>query len=331
MFQIIKSVLPFRKSNQSQHTEFRKKVQKEYSQYIQQLFFEAWQNSPFGLICTILRVQGCFYGHWDPFEESKDAFDDYNPILEKAVKSKNKKLTIRIGLLMYCHLIEMTSFHKMLANLLYCKGKKPYIAYPFSNLHNRRKGTMLFSIPPGAKKKVNFLKEIAKSVGDDKFESIVDSFFNEQIRNAFVHSDYCLTEDEFHMTEGGPARVIKLSKISEIVTRALAFYEEMFRVHKAWKLELKKVNRFHKLPNYEVMELIFDEKDGLCGFKMHFSNGSSAHYIRSREKSEAMNLVFERDGTINFQVGLIDELGPVWKVNGKPVSDWDGLNKYAKN
>lgn len=40
---------------------------------------------------------------------------------------------------------------------------------------------------------------------------------------------------------------------------------------------------------------------------------------------EATNLVFERDGGIDFQIGMLDQCEPVWKIGGHPVEDWKAL------
>ena len=37
------------------------------------------------------------------------------------------------------------------------------------------------------------------------------------------------------------------------------------------------------------------------------------------------NFTFERDGGIDFQIGLLDKCEPVWKIDGQPVEDWKAL------
>ena len=79
------------------------------------------------------------------------------------------------------------------------------------------------------------------------------------------------------------------------------------------------------MPQYEVLELLSSEDEGLYGFHMHFSNGSRATYTRRKSGTDATNITFERDGGINFMVGLLTALEPVWKINGEPVTDWNAL------
>jgi hypothetical protein len=294
------------------------------------LFQSAWERMPFDFICTVLRVSGIHYGYWDPLEESYQAFDDYNPILQRAIEEQNEKVSIRIGMLIYCHTVEITAVHELLANLLRCRGGKPFIIAPFKKIHKPRKENFLHSVPPSARAKYAEIKKVADELGDVYLPSIINSFFDDRVRNAFVHADYCLTEDEFRWTEGGPASSVQLNYISEIITRAFAFHEEFFAAYRSWRRGFTNLPRFYKMPQYEVLELLTNDKE-LYGFKVHFSNGTSARYERYPDQVDAVNISFEKDRTVNFMVGNLDELDPVWKVNGKPVSDWEELNRVPQD
>lgn len=318
--------------SKAKHTEFRQKVQGEYESYLSGLFAAAWENAPFDFICTILRASGVHYGHWDPLEEIYQATADYSSILEKALEEENQKKTFRIGLLMYCNVIEATAVHEILANLLKCQAGSPFILNPFRGLRrSKKKRIPLFYVPPSAKTKYEEVKRIAASVGNNELIKIVDGFFDDRIRNAFVHSDYCITDEELRWTEGGPASSVSLEYLSEIITRAFAFHEELFTHLRLWRQKLAQIPKFHKFYNYEVLELLSNES-GIYGFKVHFSNGSRAYYERHPDRVDAVNVLFERDGTINFMAGDLDSLESVWKVNGEVVTDWDKLNEdYSKN
>ena len=78
-----------------------------------------------------------------------------------------------------------------------------------------------------------------------------------------------------------------------------------------------KAKRFHKWPNYEVLELLTNDELGLYGFSVHFSNGNKATYARTPKGTDATNVMFEKNGSINFFVGSLDELTKEWKVDGK--------------
>jgi hypothetical protein len=94
---------------------------------------------------------------------------------------------------------------------------------------------------------------------------------------------------------------------------------------RAFRKELAGIKRFHKMPNFEVLELLSEEGE-LCGFKVHFSNGNAAQYQRGKDGIIAENITFENDGSINFFVGDLGALENKWKVNNVEVLKWEDLN-----
>lgn len=65
---------------------------------------------------------------------------------------------------------------------------------------------------------------------------------------------------------------------------------------------------------FEVFEILAN-KDGLNGFKVHFSNDSSAHFMRTATGTDGANVI--PDNAIGFFVGENDQLKPAWRVAGK--------------
>ena len=88
----------------------------------------------------------------------------------------------------------------------------------------------------------------------------------------------------------------------------VAFYDALLGCQRLWKKELSHSEKYHKWPNYEVLAILSNDEDGVFGFNVHFSNGSKATFSRSKEGLDATNIKFEEDGSINFWVGMIDEL-----------------------
>ncbi|WEK56098.1 MAG: hypothetical protein P0Y55_08635 [Candidatus Cohnella colombiensis] len=294
----------------------QEEYRKEYKEYLMELFSEAAENSPIDFIYSLLRVTGLHFGHWDPYVELRRAFEDYNKILSFA-NEQGGKMPLRVGLLMYCQAIEMTAIHELLANIFRCKSGLPFVIKPFMDMQRPVKKRAPFSvIPPSANSKIKRLKKMASESGDTQFEAVIESFYDDQIRNAFVHSDYCITDDEFRWTEGGNSTSKDLSYISEIITRCFAFYEALFNTWKSYLQWFKTYPRFTKMPQFEVFELLTNE-EGLFGFAVHFSNGQKAFFERHEEKVDSCNLYIEKDGSINFFVGDLEKLEKAWKVDGK--------------
>jgi len=300
-------------------------AREKYARLLDSLFSAASSTDGFETICTLLRVGGLADANWDPFEESRVAFDDYNWILEKAHAERGLTAARRVRLLMYCQAVEMSAPQEILANLLRGITHKGYAIDPFGDLWRAKKKGSFFWIPPSAKQKYNRIRELASAANQSDITAAVDALFDERVRNAFSHSDYIITETQFRFAEGGRAQGIPVERLDQLVDECFAFFGAFLNCHKRWLHHLAKIKRFHRMPQYEVLELLSSEDEGLYGFHMHFSNGSRATYTRRKSGTDATNITFERDGGINFMVGLLTALEPVWKINGEPVTDWNAL------
>jgi hypothetical protein len=300
----------------------QKELIQKYLDYLNSVFWKAFEKLPFDTLCTVLRVGGLQDANWDPFEESIKALKDFNKLLDKAKEENGEKMVVRIALLMYCQLIEMTAPHEMLANLLRCLAGKPYIIRPFSKFIKKNKKRPFSSFPPSATKKFNEIKKAAKDSDETELIQHIDSFFDDKIRNAFSHSDYILKEEHFRWTEGGLAQQVEIDIVKELINNCFSFYDALLYCHKHWLKELAKLPRYHKWPQHEVLEILSDNNI-VYGFSVHFSNGSKATYARTSKGTDATNIHPNSDGTVNFFVGSLDALEPIWKIDGKPVKEWN--------
>jgi hypothetical protein len=227
---------------------------------------------------------------------------------------------------MYCQAIEMNSVHKIVANLLRVCAGKNYVMSPLGHLGRSKKKEMSSFVPPSAKVKYRELKDMATRAGETELPPLIDSFFDDRIRNAFSHSDYVLTDQHFRFSDGGLMQQIPVAELDQRVSACFEFFGAFQGLHRSWLIQLSSLPRYHKWPNYEVLEVLSNDTDGVFGFSVHFSNGSKATYTRRPSGIQAINVHFEKGGTINFFGGLKDELEAVWKVDGEVVTDWDALN-----
>jgi hypothetical protein len=295
----------------------------KYITLLNNLFNKAMTCKGFNTICTILRVGGMSDANWDPFEESRDALEDFNWFLEIAEEKRTKRCKIRVALLMYCQLIEMTAPHEILLNLLNCIHGDSYSLNPFGHLGRSKKNVPFSYVPPSAKAKFKYICDKAQECNEPDLIRAINTFFSDEVRNAFSHSDYVITDDYFRYTSGGLSQEIALAELSQIINECFSFYSAFIQLHRHWLLDLSKVKKYHRWPQYEVLELLSDE-NGLYGFSVHFSNGNKATYSRRKTGIEAINIMFEEDG-LNYMVGFLDKLEPIWKINDIPIKNWDEL------
>lgn len=300
----------------------------EYLAYFDSLFARAANTDGFNYLCTILRVEGITSGHWDAFVEAEEASMDFSKLLRSIGRKRTQaKRALRLALFLYCHSTEMSAPYEILANLLRCCQSKPYMMYPFVDLVRVEQTGGLFakrhlSYPKG---KIKHIKELAAVCGENKLGEIIDSFFRNDIRNAFYHSDYTISEDEFRIIEGGEIgeQTISLEELSDILTRCFAFYSAFFIIYNNVKRGFAQGRKFHRWPNYEVLELLSDEGK-LTGFKIHFPNGSYAMFERKKYKgTTGLNIMCEREG-VSLNVGNLDEYKKAegWFVNGKSFEEY---------
>ncbi len=287
--------------------------------YFWDLWNAAFKKHGFDTFCTLLRVDGLHDAGWDPLEESAQAFDDYNWHLTAKDSALSEKSAWRIGLLMYCQAVEMSAIHAMLGNLLRILEGKPYRLNPLGPLGRVDKKRMFKWYPPSAKTKWKKLRDMAAGVGQQQLVLMIDQMFSDDVRNSFSHSDYVITEKHFRWTEGGLAQQLPLEDVSALITNSFTFIGRFMHVHERALTDSATMGRrYHKWPQYEVLELLKSEGK-LSGFRVHFSNGASARFHRGPDGVDCMNVIINGNGTINFMCGQLDLLEPRWKVDGREV------------
>jgi len=293
---------------------------------VDSLWADAFTRKPLDTIYTMLRVSGLADAQWDPFEETRETFSDYNWHLKAQSDELSPKSSWRIGLLMYCHAVEMSAVHNTLANLIRISQGQRYNVTPLNHLSptSKKKKKKLFEfIPPSATVKWRELLKMSGEAELDDLVRIIGAIYNDTVRNAFSHSDYIITDTHFRWTEGGLAGEMPLGQVSNLITNSFNFFSVFTALNDRWLNMIGKSPRYHKLPQYEVLELITDDSSKLNGFRVHFSNGNSAQFIRTDAGVDCTNLCFGTDGSINFMVGELESLEDRWVVNGKTVDFGD--------
>jgi hypothetical protein len=289
------------------------------------LIQNAMERNPFDALCTLLRPRGMHDAGWDVLDESEATFEDFNWMLKAAHDAKGKDTARRFALYYYCFLVEMTAFHEMIMNLLRCISNQHYLPFPFGHLvKKRKKGDPWNVIPPSMTRKLREITTLAGKIGKSELVSKLEYVFDDKLRNAVVHSDYILTANQLRTRESGPASAMSLTEVDRKINYTFKFISGLLKAANNTKFVLARGKKYHKWDNYEVLELLSDE-NGVYGFNVHFSNGSKSTFERTKQGVTQINMTL-RDG-VGFMIGMIDDLEPVWKVNGKPVKDWDELNR----
>lgn len=272
---------------------------------------------------------------WDPYAESRATLEDLNSFFEVDLPEDlfpNPQHTHwRIGLLLYSHLVEMDAPYEVLTNLLRFqlgKGYSPYAFVEFLRDDNEKKSFFRRGISTG--RKIEIIKELAVEAGLPDVGTIFDDFYNNHLRNAVGHSDYILADADFRCRGGTiSTRAFRISygELDEIISSAKAFIAAFFRVdllaRQAWGEEKHKAVPYD--PHYKgLMEIVVDERDLMCGFRVHWPNGSESTYRRTENGIDMTNCYFELDGaTIALLVGQIatnpGEFSPLVERDAEPT------------
>jgi hypothetical protein len=282
------------------------------------LWRDANQRDGFGVICTALRIEGLQDVGWDPFQESYEAFKDYDWHLRVQSSDLSPRSHWRIGLLIYCQACEMSAVHTTLANLLRIILGERYHVDPLNSLGRPDKRRPLRWFPASAKVKWRKIRRMAQSANRTDLIRIVDAVYNDAIRNAFSHSDYIITENDFRWTEGGLAEPLPLPQLNNLISNALVFFGAFAGIRSRLLEEFGKMPRYHRWPNFQVFELLKTE-GMLDGFRIHDSTGSSALFRRGPDGVDLENIIPRNDGLLEFIVGNAANERPNYVVDGQVV------------
>jgi hypothetical protein len=287
------------------------------------IFNIAFGQDALNCIFTLVRVSGMSGPGWDPFEESFEAFQDYEKMNTWSAAQGNLKLEYRIQMLYYCHLIEAAAPLEMIANLFRCTSNKGFVVRPFP-YGRRKKEDPIPTLPPSLMSKISVLQDLEKKA-KIKICDLLNLVINDGLRNSFFHSDYCLTDKEYRWTRNGPGKIVPLAELDSTLKRAFAFYSSFFSTWRLCRAQLAQGKRVHQLPNFDTLELLNDEDGLLSGFQVHFSNNTIAKFNRTKNGVEASNFSFGKDGSVSFFVGNKSSLKKEWVYNGIGVKNFADL------
>jgi hypothetical protein len=319
--------------------------QRHYANLLNDLFdptLHMESHRLFEFVCSLVRAGGIELGGFDPWYESKAIIDDMGNLSaldlpEDRFPDRNKT-RIRLALLAYCTLTEMDLPYLVVANLLRLRMGSKYHIDPFHDLAQTRlpkKGRAFGKIvPPTPNQKIKRIKELAQRANLEIVASALEEIHDPVLRNAIYHSDFILNDDSLIIRkdsrlskrEGVHTPRIPLDELDELVTNAFAFYGALFALYERCRKSFGDFkNAFLPYDHHHkgVLQLVFHDDGTLTGFRVYWPNGNTGAYARTREACIGHNLSFDRDGSINFMVGLIaaqrGEFSPLVEHDAEPI------------
>ncbi len=289
-------------------------IRERYVKILTPLFLpeDPLSNDIVRYFASLLRIVGMEDSGWDPHLESRALLDDLNSLLQMDLPEdrfpERGITTWRLGLLFYSHIVEMDAPYEVLTNLLRFrlgKGYSPNPYYAFLTEKERKRPSRIYPT-----RKIEILSKLGQEAGIS-IASLFDEFYDNDLRNAVSHSDFILTDDHFRCRGGAGAWhafSMPLERVNEVITKAKIFVGTFFGLD----VEARRIWGTHKHraipydPTYKgLMEVLVDQSDLLCGFKIHWPNNTESVYRRMDTGIEMTNCMLDlRNATIEFMVGL---------------------------
>ncbi len=243
---------------------------------LDKLFDRAKGVDEFEYVCALLRIRGSEDAGWDPLGESQRAINDYIALIEAPLRGDTR---LRLALLVYSHVLETDAVYEVVENMLSITKGTRCSTSPLAHLYDRRRKSLVQPTrPPSAKKVVNYVRDHARQNGEDELAAVLEKMFNEEIRNAFFHSDYVLYKDEFRIRHGR-FKSIKISELQDVINSGVRFFQAFLYVWTHHRLSYKesKVVRGRFGPNEapEDIELLVHPTAGVYGFRRPPGTGPS--------------------------------------------------------
>lgn len=266
---------------------------------IHKLFSDARNTHSVDYVYTLVRVTG------------------YNLVsLDELLELQERLKTISIDhepdqlLHTYCSLTATDEPLALVANLLNCISRRPFNPFPFHQLSSGKFPAIKRPSP------VEVVREVAKMAREtDRLEvaQMIEEAYHSEILTACSQREPAVNEESLRSA---------LRNCRDFLSRLLQTYF-------AERLSYQPEPRFYKLPRFEVLELLVDGEYGLHGFRVYFSNGSHAEFVRRPRSTEPLNITFE-DRQIGFMVGDVDQLKPEWCVGDKRLYEIGLQGRYNK-
>jgi hypothetical protein len=272
----------------------------EYIELLKPLFLPAdpVSNDIILYFASLLRALGMEDHGWDPYAESRSLLEDINGFFFVKLPKKHfkepERTHWRLGLILYSHILEMDAPYEVITNLLRFKLGKGYSPNPFFQFLTEREKKGFQKNGISTFRKIEIIKKLSDE-SDSGLARIFDEFYNNKLRNAIAHADFILSEEDFRCRgdiSGIKGFRISYEELDQKIMCAKAFASAFFQIELIARqvLGLEKQRAIPYDPHYKgLMEVLVDDKDVMCGFRIHWPNNSESTYRRTKGGVEMTN------------------------------------------
>lgn len=316
----------------------------EYIELFKPLFLpeDPVSNDIIRYFASLLRILGMEDHGWDPYAESRALLADingfFNVDLPREHFSEPDRTHWRLGLLLYSHILEMSAPYEVITNLLRFKLGKGYSPNPFFHFLTEREKKGFQKKGISTIKKIEIIKKLSDESGLG-LAGIFDEFYSNKLRNAIAHADFILSNKDFRCRgdiSGMKGFRLSYEELDQKIMCAKAFISAFFQIElitrQFWGQEKQKAIPYD--PHYKgLMEILVDDRDVMCGFRVHWPNNSQSTYRRTEDGVEMTNCSLDlKNSTLSLFVNLYAQnpssFSPLVENNTNPIyTKLEGLDE----
>jgi hypothetical protein len=259
---------------------------------IQHLFQKAQEEGGLEYVFTLVRVDGmkCYEGYRDEME-----------VLRDWVKQPDTSDLLSA----YRFLASYPEPLELLQNLIFCANGKPFHVSAFSYLNQ---GKFPHVVRPTIQQVIQAVIDSSRASGLVDLGDVIGTCYVGRLLDPDIVVDH----------QGQELRAA--------FDNLLRFIQQLLDCYFAELLTFLMQPKYHKLPRFEVLELITEPAIGLSGFRLHFPEGCTATFLRSALGVIAENLRF--GPPLSFLVSSTQPSKQEWRVNGKRLFEVGLPGKY---
>jgi hypothetical protein len=278
------------------------KNQSNAKKILKELFIQAQLKGGIQYIYTLLRVTG-ITNQLDPLLKIKAIIKELN----------HSNISDDDFLDKYKAIMKINDPLDLIANLINCINKEGYNINPFLSLN---KGNFPHIVRPNISERIQFLLKICEEKNQLSIINLLKEAFPEKLVRLIS-------------SEGIPYNMDEIKYLKKVYKKSKIFFNTLIEIQEKRRLDFLKQPKLHKLPRFEVLELLSSPDFGLYGFKMHFSNGSFAIFERFSNETKCVNI------TLNYPLGLfvgnMDEMRDEWRIGEKRLYEVGLPGRYNKD
>lgn len=262
------------------------------------LFEEAKSEGGIEYIYSLVRVSGLSSGVADPLVE-----------LHSILQASDMDVSDEELFSRYYSPEKMEEPLSLVANLLNCSIGRPYNLSPFHHLYA---GEVPRLVRPNARQIVRELVKMSTEAKKPGIAELIKEAYPDEVLQA------CWSGGSSHA----------LNRLRAATQKSRLFLISLLQNYFTERLGFRNQTKLYKLPGFQVLELLVNDGNGLYGFRIHFSNDSSATFARHLDSTECTNVIPRVP--INFMAGDLGRLRHEWRIEGRRLYELGLPGRYNK-